>query len=98
MSYYHNAFPDRLPQDCEDMASKRWLFIQEEHAVVSERHFTRYQHVVPSDQIGDAVDECGLEDFGQRHGWQGGRHRFARPAGANEDAMCETPASTSALP
>jgi hypothetical protein len=39
-----------LAQDLEDMASELRQFIEEEHAVVCQRHLARHQDVAPADQ------------------------------------------------
>jgi hypothetical protein len=39
-----------LAQDLEDMAAALGRFIQEEHAIVGQRHFARHRHVAPADQ------------------------------------------------
>jgi hypothetical protein len=41
---------ERLPQDLQDMAAELGQFIQEEHAIVGQRHLTRHRHLVPADQ------------------------------------------------
>jgi hypothetical protein len=53
----------RLPQNIHDMAAELWPFIQEEHAMVGQRHVTQHRHVAPADQscIRDGV-------MGTRHG------------------------------
>jgi hypothetical protein len=40
----------RLPQDFEDMAAALGEFVQEEHTVVGQPHFTRPRHAAPADQ------------------------------------------------
>jgi hypothetical protein len=40
----------RLPQDLEDMAAELGQFVQEEHAIVGQRHVARLRHVAPTDQ------------------------------------------------
>jgi hypothetical protein len=39
----------RLAQDLEHMTAKLRQFIQEEDAVVGQRHFTPHRHVAPAD-------------------------------------------------
>jgi hypothetical protein len=39
-----------LAQDLEDMAAELGPFIQEEHAIVGQRHVARHRHVAPADQ------------------------------------------------
>ena len=41
---------ERLAQDLEHLAAKLLPFIQEEHAVVGQRHVARQRHVAPTDQ------------------------------------------------
>ena len=41
---------ERLAQDLQDMAAELGPFIQEEHAVVGQRHVARHRHVAPADQ------------------------------------------------
>jgi hypothetical protein len=55
--YLYDTLLQRLPQDLEDMAAELGPCIQEEHAVVGQRHFARHWHVAPDDQpdIGDGV-------------------------------------------
>jgi hypothetical protein len=40
----------RLPQDLHDMAAELRQFIQEEHAMVGQRHLARHGHVAATDQ------------------------------------------------
>ena len=44
------SYFQRLAQDLQDMAAALGQFIQEEHAVVGQRHFARHRHVAPADQ------------------------------------------------
>jgi hypothetical protein len=39
-----------LAQDLKDMATELGQFIQEEHAIVGQRHVSRHRHVAPADQ------------------------------------------------
>jgi hypothetical protein len=39
-----------LAQDLEDMAAELGPFIQEEHALVGQRHLARHRYVAPADQ------------------------------------------------
>ena len=41
---------ERLAQDLKAMAAALGPFIQEEHAVVGQRHLTRHRHVAATDQ------------------------------------------------
>ena len=43
--YY--TFLQRLPQHLQDMAAELGQFIQEQHAVVGQRHLARHGHVAP---------------------------------------------------
>jgi hypothetical protein len=45
-----NTILDRLPQDLQDMAAELGQFIEEEHAMVRQRHLTWHRHVAPADQ------------------------------------------------
>ena len=45
--YSANTLLERLAQDLEDMAAELGPFIQEEHAMVGQRHVTRQRHVAP---------------------------------------------------
>jgi hypothetical protein len=42
---------ERLAQDLEDMAAELGPCIQEEHAIVGQRHVTWHRHVAPADQL-----------------------------------------------
>jgi hypothetical protein len=46
----HHAFLDRLAQDIQDVMSAPRQGIQQEHALVGERHLPRHGHVAPTDQ------------------------------------------------
>ena len=48
--YVYNTILERLPQDLQDMASKLGSLIQEEHAMVGQRHLARHRHAAPADQ------------------------------------------------
>jgi hypothetical protein len=39
-----------LPQDLENMVAELRHLVQQEHAVVGQRHVTRHRHVAPADQ------------------------------------------------
>jgi hypothetical protein len=45
--YVYETLLERLTQDLQDMATELGQFIQEEHAIVGQRHFTRHRHVAP---------------------------------------------------
>jgi hypothetical protein len=45
--YSENTLLERVPQDFQNMAMELRQFIQEEHTMVCEGHFTRHQHVAP---------------------------------------------------
>jgi hypothetical protein len=49
-----------LPQDLQDVAAELRLFIQEEHAVVRQRHLARQRHVAAADQPGIAYGMIGV--------------------------------------
>jgi hypothetical protein len=48
--YVYETLLERLAQDLQDMATKLGPFIQEEHAIVGQRHVARHWHVAPADQ------------------------------------------------
>jgi hypothetical protein len=60
--YPKNTLLERLP-DLQDMAAALGQLIQEEHAMVCQRHLSRHRHLVPTDQH---RMRDGLE--GARHG------------------------------
>jgi hypothetical protein len=73
---------ERLPQDLEDMAAALGQCIQEEHAVVGQRHLARHRHVAPADQP-------GIRDGVVRRATRAGRDQgrpVAREAGDAMDA------------
>jgi hypothetical protein len=45
-----DALHQRLPQDLQDMAAELGQFIQEEDAVMGQRHVARHRHGAPADQ------------------------------------------------
>jgi hypothetical protein len=55
--YSGNTLLERLAQDLEHMTATLRQFIQEEGAVVGQRHVAWHRHVAPADQpdIGDGV-------------------------------------------
>jgi hypothetical protein len=86
---------ERLAQDLEDMALELGQLIQEQDAVVRQRHLTGHGQLTTADHAdigngmvrrakgtrgddggvaagpaGDTVGASGVQDFGQRHGWQ----------------------------
>ncbi len=48
--YVYETLLEWLAQDLKDMAAALGQFIQEAHAMVGQRHFTRHRHVAPADQ------------------------------------------------
>jgi hypothetical protein len=48
--YRYDALLKRPAQDLQDMAAELGPFIQEEHAVVCQRHIAGHRHVPPADQ------------------------------------------------
>ena len=48
--YVYDTLLQRLPQNLQDVAAELGPFIQEEHAMVGQRHFARHRHVAPADQ------------------------------------------------
>jgi hypothetical protein len=48
--YLYDTILERLAQDLEPMAAKLGQFIQEEHAIVRQRHLARPRHVAAADQ------------------------------------------------
>jgi hypothetical protein len=48
--YVYDTLLEWLAQDLKDMAAKLGPCIQEEHAMVGQRHVTRHRHVAPADQ------------------------------------------------
>jgi hypothetical protein len=48
--YVYNPILERLAQDLQDMAAELGPCIQEEHAMVGQRHIIRHRHVAPADQ------------------------------------------------
>ena len=46
--YVYDTLLERLAQDLEDMAAEHGQFIQEQHAMVSQRHVARHRHVAPA--------------------------------------------------
>src|SRR5262245_587754 len=48
--YIYETLIERLAQDREDMAAALGPFIQEEHAIVRQRHLNRHRHGAPTDQ------------------------------------------------
>src|SRR5262247_3785647 len=55
--YVEDTLLERLPQDLQHMPAKLRQLIQEEHAIVRQRHLARPRHLAPADQpaIGDGV-------------------------------------------
>jgi hypothetical protein len=48
--YVYETILERLAQDLQDMAAKLGPFIQEEHAVVGQRHLAGHGDVAPTGQ------------------------------------------------
>jgi hypothetical protein len=48
--YSYETLLERLAQDLQDMAAELGELIQEEHAMMGQRHLARHQHVAPTDQ------------------------------------------------
>jgi hypothetical protein len=48
--YVYETLLEQLAQDLQDMAAARGQFIQEEHAIMGQRHVARHWHVPPADQ------------------------------------------------
>jgi hypothetical protein len=48
--YGYETLLKRLAQDLQDMAAALGPFIQKEHAMVGQRHFSRHRHVASADQ------------------------------------------------
>jgi hypothetical protein len=48
--YVYDTLLEWLAQDLKDMAAELGQFIQEEHAMVGQRHLTRHRHVAAADQ------------------------------------------------
>ena len=66
--YVYDAVLNRLTQDLEHMTTKLRPFIQEEDAVVGQRHVARQRHLAPTDQpdIRDGV-MGGAKRAGREH-------------------------------
>ncbi len=48
--YLYDTLLQRLAQDLQDMAAELGELIQEEHAIVGQRHFARHGDLAPTDQ------------------------------------------------
>jgi hypothetical protein len=48
--YIYDTLLERLAQDLQNMAAELGPFIQEEHAMVGQRHLAGHRHVAPTDQ------------------------------------------------
>ena len=48
--YIYETLLERLPQHLQDMAATLGSLIEEEHAMVGQRHLARHRHVAPADQ------------------------------------------------
>src|SRR5262245_10773328 len=73
---------ERLAQDLQDVAAALRPFIQEEDAVVSQRHLARHRHVFPADQSHVRDGVMGGATRASRHQ----RGAVAREAGDTMDA------------
>ena len=49
-SYVYDTLLELLPQHLQDMAATLGSLIEEEHAMVGQRHLARHRHVAPADQ------------------------------------------------
>jgi hypothetical protein len=76
------ALLDRLAQTLEDMAVELWQFIQEEHAVVRQRHLTQHGDM-------PAPNQLHIRDRVVGGGKGTGRDEGGAVAGAAGDAMDE---------
>jgi hypothetical protein len=47
--YVYDTLLERLAQDLQDMAAELRQLIQEEHAIMGQRHLARHRHVAPAD-------------------------------------------------
>jgi hypothetical protein len=47
--YVYETLLKRLAQDPEHMEAELWQLIQEEHAMVGQRHLARHRHLPPAD-------------------------------------------------
>ena len=74
------AVLERLPQDLQDMAAELGQFIQEEHAIVGQRHVARHRHVA-------AADQPHIRDGVVRGAKRAGRDQRRVGAGAAGDVM-----------
>jgi hypothetical protein len=70
----------RVAQDLKDMAATLGPCIQEEHAMVGQRHLTRHRHVAPADQ-------ADIRDGMVRRAKRAGRDPRRAVAGAASDAV-----------
>src|SRR2546428_185579 len=48
--YAYDTRLERLAQDLEHMAAALWQFVQEEHAMVRQRHVAQHRHLPAADQ------------------------------------------------
>jgi hypothetical protein len=72
-----NTLLERLAQDLENMAAELGQFIQEEHAVVGQRHLAGHRHLTPADQPHVRDGAAG----GAERAWGDQRRTVARAAG-----------------
>jgi hypothetical protein len=66
---------ERLPQDLQDMAAELGQFIQEERAMVGQRHLARHRHVPPP--ISPASERVWWKAWDYGFSYQMGRKRVA---------------------
>jgi hypothetical protein len=65
--YVYDTVFERLAQDLEHMTAKLGQFIQEEDAVVGQRHLAWHRHVSPADQPGIRDSMMGGAKRASRH-------------------------------
>src|SRR5262249_14484488 len=65
--YVYETLLEQLAQDLEHMPTKLGPFIQEEDAVVSQRHVTRHRHLAPADQPDSREGVMGGATRARRH-------------------------------
>jgi hypothetical protein len=71
---------ERLAQDLKDLAVELGQFIQEEHAIVGQRHLAWHRHMA-------ATDSPRIRDGVVRGTTRAGRHHRRAGAGAARDVM-----------
>jgi hypothetical protein len=75
-----NTILNQLAQHFGDMATALGEFIQEEHAIVGQRHFAWHRHVAPADQP-------DIRDGVMGGATRAGRHQRGAVAGEAGDAV-----------